>query len=29
MSEVTGSTRQTNAHNATKAVNVPHFLRAA
>jgi len=29
MAEVTGSTRQTNAHNASKAVNVPHFLRTA
>lgn len=29
MTEVTGSTRQTNAHNATKNVAVPHFLKAA
>lgn len=29
MTEVTGSTRQTNAHDASKAVNVPSFLRAA
>jgi hypothetical protein len=29
MAEVTGSTRQTNAHHAGKAVNVPHFLKAA
>lgn len=29
MQEVTGLVRQTNAHDATKAVNVPNFLRAA
>lgn len=29
MTEVTGSTRQTNAHNATKNVAVPQFLKAA
>jgi superfamily II DNA or RNA helicase len=29
MSEVTGTTRQTNAHKADRAVNVPSFLRAA
>jgi hypothetical protein len=29
MTEVTGSTRQTNAHDAGKAVNVPSFLKAA
>jgi len=29
MAEVTGSTRHTNAHDASKTVNVPSFLRAA
>lgn len=29
MAEVTGMTRQTNAHHAHRAVNVPAFLRAA
>lgn len=29
MAEVTGLTRQTNAHDAAKPVNVPHFLRTA
>ena len=29
MAEVTGTTRQTNVHNAGKPVNVPAFLRAA
>ena len=29
MTEVTGSTRQSNTHNAGKSVNVPSFLRAA
>lgn len=29
MSEVTGTTRQSNAHEASKAVNVPSFLRRA
>lgn len=29
MTEVTGSTRQTNAHDASKAVAVPSFLKAA
>lgn len=29
MSEVTGTTRQTNAHDAGRAVNVPSFLKAA
>jgi superfamily II DNA or RNA helicase len=29
MTEVTGSTRQTNAHNTSKTVNVPAFLKAA
>ncbi len=29
MSEVTGSRRETNAHNADRSVNVPAFLRAA
>lgn len=29
MQEVTGTTRQTNAHNAAQPVNVPAFLRAA
>ena len=29
MAEVTGNTRQTNTHDATKAVNVPAFLRTA
>ena len=29
MQEVTGMTRQTNAHNAARAVNVPNFLRQA
>lgn len=29
MTEVTGSTRQTNSHNATRNVAVPHFLKAA
>ncbi len=29
MAEVTGTQRQTNAHNAGRAVEVPHFLRTA
>jgi superfamily II DNA or RNA helicase len=29
MSEVTGTTRQTNAHNAARTVTVPQFLKAA
>lgn len=29
MAEVTGLRRQTNAHGASRAVNVPHFLRKA
>jgi hypothetical protein len=29
MAEVTGLRRQTNAHNAARAVNVPNFMRAA
>jgi superfamily II DNA or RNA helicase len=29
MAEVTGLTRQTNSHEAHRAINVPHFLKAA